>query len=387
MKIIVYNIFGLGHINPTLPLVKSMVDRGDEVIYHSSPERREMIESTGARFRNYGRDDYKASDYHPGTNFVLQTLPATLGLLPFLRQEIETERPDLILYDSMAPWGLLLAHIYGIPSVCLVTTMALSKSEKQKMFDTHEVKVDDKNLEVLRTIKETFGLELNFDVVLGAYHDCNIVFTLKTFNPPLRELNDDHFHFLGSPTRKETLTNFPDFLFEKKRHKVITMALGTLLPDEDPRVLEWFRFVLEAFSSDERFRIILATGTEEIKNSLGPLAPNVRAFTNIPQLEILKHTDVFINHGGMNSISEGMKNGVPMLIIPHSKDQFSNSLRIKELGVGDEILADHLNKENLRHKVLNLMFSPQIQKTVKKIKEEFERVDSNPLSIITRRLA
>jgi MGT family glycosyltransferase len=387
MKIIVYNIFGLGHINPTLPLVKSLVDRGDDVIYHSSPERRELIESTGAHFKNYGRDDYKAADYHPGTNFVLQTLPATLGLLPFLRAEIESERPDLILYDSMAPWGLLLAHIYGIPSICLVTTMALSKVEKQKMLNTHGVVVDEMNLKVLKTIEDEFGLKLDFDVVLGAYHDCNIVFGLRTFNPPLRELKEENFHFLGSPSRSEVLSNFPDFLFEKKKHKVITMALGTLLPNEDPTVLEWFHLLLQAFSSDERFRIIIATGNEEIKKSLGPLAPNVRAFTKIPQLEILKHTDVFINHGGMNSISEGMKNGVPMLIIPHSKDQFSNSMRVRELGVGDEILSSHLTKENLRHKVLNLMFSPQVQKTVKKMKDEFDRVDSNPLSIISRRLA
>jgi UDP:flavonoid glycosyltransferase YjiC (YdhE family) len=127
MKAIVYNIFGLGHINPTLPLIKNLVEVGVEVIYHSSPERRALIESTGALFRNYGRDDYKAADYNPGKNFVLQTIPATLGLLPVLLEEIERERPDFLIYDSMAPWGKALTQITGLPSYCTVTTFALSR--------------------------------------------------------------------------------------------------------------------------------------------------------------------------------------------------------------------------------------------------------------------
>ena len=86
------------------------------MIYHSSPERRELIESTGANFCNYGYDSYSASDFNPGKNFVLQTIPAALGLLPFLREEIDREKPDFIFYDSMAPWGHILGLIYQLPA-------------------------------------------------------------------------------------------------------------------------------------------------------------------------------------------------------------------------------------------------------------------------------
>ncbi len=40
MKAIYYNIFGLSHINPTLPLVKALVNRDVEVIYQTGPEKK-----------------------------------------------------------------------------------------------------------------------------------------------------------------------------------------------------------------------------------------------------------------------------------------------------------------------------------------------------------
>lgn len=386
MKVIVYNIFGLGHINPTLPLISSLVKAGHSVIYHSSPERQELIESTGAEFRNYGRDEYKAADYNPGTNFVLQTLPATLGLLPFLEQELQTEKPDLIIYDSMAPWGKLLGHIYKIPSVCTVTTLQMSREQKLQMFETHGVKPDALNLQVLRQIREKYQLELSFDCVLGAYNDCNLVFSIGTLNP-CHELPPQNFHFIGSPVRKEDLTDFPLQMITRSPRKVITMALGTLVPDEDPGVIEWYRCLVEAFSSDKRFQVILATGNKKLRDQLGPLAPNIVAFEKIPQLEVLKFTSVFIHHGGMNSMTEGMAAGVPMIVIPHSKDQFTNAEKIVELNIGLTIKPEELSSTRLRKEVLNLMFSPTVKNKVQAIQQQFldQRIHSDALTIIQER--
>lgn len=42
-----------GHVNPSLPLVRELVRRGDQVTYYSGAEFRESIELTGAEFRSY----------------------------------------------------------------------------------------------------------------------------------------------------------------------------------------------------------------------------------------------------------------------------------------------------------------------------------------------
>ena len=386
MKVIFYNIFGLGHINPTLPLITSLVEAGHTVIYHSSPERKDLIEACGAEFRNYGRDDYKAADYNPGKNFVLQTLPATLGLLPFLQEEIIFEKPDLLIYDSMAPWGKLLSHIFKLPAVCTVTTLPLTSEQKLNTFAQHGVKPDELNLRVLREIKEKYELELNFDCVLGAYNECNLVFSIGTLNPNY-DLPSQHFHFIGAPSRKEDSSYFPIQTVLMNSRKVITMALGTLLPEEDPVVIDWYRCLIDAFSSDKRFQIVISTGNKHNRDQLGQLSPNIYACDKIPQLEVLKFTSVFIHHGGMNSITEGMAAGVPMIIIPHSKDQLTNAVKVQELEIGLTIKPEELNSTRLRKEVLNLMFSPRVKHKVMAIQQQFHdhRRSKDALSIIQER--
>lgn len=50
MKIAWFCIPAHGHTNPTLGLVKEMIDAGHEVTYFSFEKFREKIEDTGARF-------------------------------------------------------------------------------------------------------------------------------------------------------------------------------------------------------------------------------------------------------------------------------------------------------------------------------------------------
>ena len=61
---------------------------------------------------------------------------------------------------------------------------------------------------------------------------------------------------------------------------------------------------------------------------------NILMFHFVPQLETLQHTDVFITHGGMNSVNESLFYGVPMIVVPQALDQSLVAKRVCELGVG-----------------------------------------------------
>lgn len=387
MKAIYYNIFGLGHINPTLPLVEALVRGGVEVIYHTSPIRQTLVESAGARFRHYGRDDYKAADYNPGKNFVLQTIPAAAGLLPFLLEEIDQEKPDFILYDSMAPWGKIIGQITGLPAFCTVTTFALNESLRLETFAKHNVETDEVNLAVIAALKEQFKIDLPLTNALGAYGECNFVFTAKAFNPALTGLDPEHFHFVGTllPETKQT-DNFP---FERPTNrKVITMALGTIIPQEDPTVVEWYRSFLRAFGTDDRFTLVVATGTSEILEALGPAPRNTIIRERIPQPAVLRETAVFINHGGMNSINEGLSMGIPMVVIPHSYDQFVNAARVEELKLGKVIRKQDVTAAHIKSAVLEMLFSTQHKKNCLAMRDQFAQTIglSGVLSVIEEHL-
>src|SRR5258706_11175403 len=88
LKIAFCNVLGSGHVNPTLPIVEALTQRGDEVSYYCYPPRRAAIENVGARFRNYGSDAFNLPQHHPQGVFPTPLFPATVALMPYLLQEL-----------------------------------------------------------------------------------------------------------------------------------------------------------------------------------------------------------------------------------------------------------------------------------------------------------
>jgi UDP:flavonoid glycosyltransferase YjiC (YdhE family) len=49
-KIVFVEMPAYGHVNPTLPVVRELVRRGEQVVYYDSEEFRPQIEQAGATF-------------------------------------------------------------------------------------------------------------------------------------------------------------------------------------------------------------------------------------------------------------------------------------------------------------------------------------------------
>ena len=367
MKAIYYNIFGVGHIRPTLPLVRELCNRGVEIIYHSSPLRKDLIESSGAQFRNYGRDDYSASDYNPNKNFVLQNIPAAKGLLPFLQNEIETIRPDFILYDSMAPWGYILGKIYNIPAFCTVTTLAFTQEEVQAAFMQNHIEIDEANLEAMSFFKSNFNLNILLEQALGAYGDHNIVFTNETFNTPLHYPNKN-FYFTGA--QLSPFEKLEEKYLKAYGQKMIVMSFGTIVLNESPELLRHFIQLIEDFKDSPDTKLILAVGNASNKKILqerfAPIPKHIVIEEFIPQQSLLKFADLFINHGGMNSISEALFFGVPQIVIPIANDHFVNAAQIEKLSLG--VKADFKESNSFKDVVKSCTSNELIMKSLSKMR-------------------
>jgi UDP:flavonoid glycosyltransferase YjiC (YdhE family) len=50
-KILVFNVPAHGHVNPTLPVVRELVSRGEQVAYYLTDEFEPQIRHIGAKFR------------------------------------------------------------------------------------------------------------------------------------------------------------------------------------------------------------------------------------------------------------------------------------------------------------------------------------------------
>ncbi len=98
------NIGMHGHINPTLPVVAELVQRGHTVVYHTSPAFREEIGPTARRCSPTPLTSLSPPSRRrsPGWRRWRHTRSApTARPAPELRRE----RPDLIVHDSACPWG------------------------------------------------------------------------------------------------------------------------------------------------------------------------------------------------------------------------------------------------------------------------------------------
>jgi UDP:flavonoid glycosyltransferase YjiC (YdhE family) len=71
--------------------------------------------------------------------------------------------------------------------------------------------------------------------------------------------------------------------------------------------------------------------------------------------------DVFITHGGMNSISEALVYEVPMIVIPFMSDQPVNARQVETLGLGKRMDYQTLNSQSLKETVLSVLSDGEIK--------------------------
>ena len=83
------------------------------------------------------------------------------------------------------------------------------------------------------------------------------------------------------------------------------------------------------------------------KEQLGWIPNNFNIYNFVPQIEVLKRTDLFITHGGMNSTSEAMYFGVPLIVVPQVANQPIVEKRIEDLELGRVI-----NKNNIASNII-----------------------------------
>src|SRR5437764_5992341 len=105
----------------------------------------------------------------------------------------------------------------------------------------------------------------------------------------------------------------------------------------------------------------MSVGSKTDIASLGTIPGNfiVKAF--VPQLQLLQRTTLFITHGGMNSVNEGLCAGVPLLVIPQAADQLFIAQHVQRLGAGKMLRNTQLNAQRLRNAAEEILAEPAFQ--------------------------
>jgi MGT family glycosyltransferase len=338
-----------GHTNPTLPLVTELVRRGHRVVYYSTEGFQQAIEQTGAIFRDYGEAFPFDATRAPENQFIilLEHLQASSLILGRLLPSIRAEHPDAILYDQLAVWGPYLAQVLNVPTICSFSMFVVTP--RMLLSDPAQIRNRIISGSLVRRMRQLSAqISATYHVRNVSLFDLannqgqlNIVYTSRAFQPDGNSF-DDSYTFVG-PSLLPRATA-PEFPYEKldSGKPLISISLGTLYNARP----EFYRHVLTAFAHS-RYQIVLALGHKTPLTTLGDIPANFIVRPFVPQLEILQRAALFITHGGMNSVSEGLYYGVPLLPIPQSADQPWVARRVVQLGAGKMLHRSRVNTHRL----------------------------------------
>ncbi len=335
MRITFYSLPAHGHINPTLGVVKTLVEHGHQVTYYSIHQFRDKITFHGATFKAYELPHINLQHISPNSIELLTLLmKITLHLLPQLTKEIDKTKPTCIIHDSFALWGWILSRYFKIPAINSVTTFVLTPLIL-KRFILHgpgknlltNIPSLITTLRLKRTISKNYHVPIKLlNTILNA-EKLNIVYTVKELQP-LSETLDNSYKFVGpSITRREGAGDFP---IDKLRGIVIYISLGTV---RNKRV-DFFKNCIDAFR-ETPYSIVMSIGKNIDPSELGDIPSNFIVRKYVPQIEILKRASLFITHGGMNSTHEGLYFRVPLLLFPQTPEQRLVSVRVQKVGCGE----------------------------------------------------
>ncbi|CAI8745070.1 MGT family glycosyltransferase [Bacillus cereus VDM021] len=125
--------------------------------------------------------------------------------------------------------------------------------------------------------------------------------------------------------------------------------------------------MLKAFLQLEEIAKRKQLKAEQLKN----IPDNFIVRNYVPQLDVLRQTDVFISHCGMNSTSESLYFEVPLVMLPIINDQHTIAERVKELGAGAMLNIQQLSAEDIKEAVSEVLRNPIYKNNTKKISQSF----------------
>jgi MGT family glycosyltransferase len=356
---------GHGHVNPTLPLVEELVRRGHRVSYGTNETFTAAVEAAGATaFPTKGTLPTQLHDLRVDRRQLVQHIGKRIDTFlemiradfPILLAHAEQDPPDAVCFGMMSGAGRMLAEKMHLPGIAHVPTFASNehfslRGEFVKDFGAGRfAKGFDpaKNPELRQAIRKMQDFAAEQGVRQPGLFDAepaplNIVFVPREFQVA-GDTFDERFRFVGPMLGRRVVED--QWQPPATGKPLLFVSLGTAFNNRP----EFFRQCLEAFGDGE-WNVAIAVGERIERDSLGRVPDNVEIRPYFPQLEVLRHADVFLSHTGMNSTMESLAAAVPLVAVPQMPEQELNARRVEELGLGRKLDTAGITTELLRSAV------------------------------------
>ncbi|MEF8683663.1 UNVERIFIED_CONTAM: glycosyltransferase [Bacillus cereus] len=372
LNILVVNFPAEGHVNPTLNLVKAFTKRGDNVHYITTANFKDRIEDLGATvhihpdlLKEISIDAETSSGLNAFFHVHVQT---SLYIFEITKQLCESINFDFVIYDIFGA-GELVKEYLQVPGV-VSSPIFLIPPEFLKTLPFHPnadmpFQPEEISEKLLNQMEHKFGVKPKNNLqFMNNKGDVCLVYTSRYFQPNNESFGENNIFIGPSISKRKTNIKFP--LESLKEKKVIYISMGTLLEGLEP----FFNTCIDTFSDFDGI-VVMAIGDRNDISKIKKAPDNFIIAPYVPQSEILNEADVFITHGGMNSVHDAIHYNVPFVIIPHDKDQPMIAQRLTELEAAHRLLKEHVNVHTLKEAVTDVLSNEKYKHGIRKLNDSF----------------
>ncbi|WP_028518261.1 nucleotide disphospho-sugar-binding domain-containing protein [Ruminococcus flavefaciens] len=327
-KILVVNGILHGHFTGSVEIVRELASMGHDVTCYVMDEFAARLDDVPVKKVVYSAD----------VSEIAKRLPPTappFAINSFMFGKAIDVLITLLLKDKTDYDYYVFDSFFDIEEMNKVLNIDPSKFVK---ICTSFILTDENLLDIMKG--RLMGLQetnkkynINLHDFVGLHVTPNkfkkLILTSKFFH--LRpEDTDDTCYFIGPHIEKRVVDNSFDFKKDENK-KLLYISLGTVFGKD----LAFYHHCIEAFKDSEEYQVIVSVGKfVNIKQYFTEIPKNFSIYNYVPQTQLLPEVDVFITHAGFNSTSEGLANGVPMVLVPQKYDQFDVSRTVKRLNAG-----------------------------------------------------
>lgn len=320
---------GGGNVPPVLSLGRGLADRGHRVRVLAPPSLEGRIRAAGLEPRPFvvgrGNDPTGGRAFEDQPPLFLAELFFGAPVAQDVANELERDRPDVVVVDFMLVASLAAAEASGVPTVALVHTLF-------SFLEGYEGMVDPA-LVVLNPTRSELGLApLDPDegpLVTQLFDRCSLVVvtTARAFDRPSYAAGEN-VRFVGLQPDPPTADDAAA-LDLTSGDPLVLVSLSTTYQHQEAVL----GAILTGLGSLP-VQAVVTLGLELGADELPAAPPNCIVRRWVPHATLLPDASVVVTHAGHGTVIAAVTNGVPLVCIPMGRDQELNARRVAEAGCG-----------------------------------------------------
>ncbi|TDC86368.1 activator-dependent family glycosyltransferase [Actinomadura sp. 7K507] len=318
-----------------------------------------------------------------GTYCVFAEMSADQAALEDLVAFCARWQPDLLVWDAMTYTGPVAARAGGIPHARLLFGTD-HWARMRALF--HELRAEQPEQEQVDPVADWLNerlASLGHAPAPGAPFDEELVLGQRTIDPlpSWVRVPVEADPIPVRPVIYNGPSAVPAWVHERPERPRVCLTMGLSIPRADTDGFPVSDLLEAAVGLDVE---LIATVAPEVYASVaaGSVPDNVRLVDFVPLNELLPSCSAIIHHGGMGTMQNALRHGVPQLIVPGWLwDEAGNAESLVDQGAGLVLDPAEFSAERLRSSLTRLLEEPAFDDNAARLQKELLALPS-PVDIV-----